>query len=231
MALVQSKSNFSSLATVAATWDTPATAGNLLLITMAGDDYAASPPTGFTQSTGCNQIGFMGHYVWWKVAAGGETTVNYVIGSATASAWASAEISGLTATPYDISNGNFTNTGGATYTTPAVQPTAGDRYVVTSMGSTDDAGAVTSNFSSWINGFTERQDTGQTSGTLRLGVAFADLAATYNGSSTIQGGATYADAAPNARSAIIIAFKVATGGGVTARSVQKNQAVNRAGTY
>ena len=86
--VVQTKTGNSTLATTAATWNTSATAGNLLIILVASDDYNATPPTGFTESTGCGQESFLGHYLWWKVAAGGETSVNYTIGSAVISAWA-----------------------------------------------------------------------------------------------------------------------------------------------
>lgn len=209
MALVQSKSaaQNTGLATVAATWDTAMTAGNVGIIIVGADDYAASPPVGWTQSTGCKQETFLGHYLWWKVATGGETSVNYTIGSASPSCWITAEISGLDPSPYDISNGAFLQTSATTYTTPAITPTSGDRYVIASMGGSSGGGSMT--LSTWLNSFTERQDVSTTlgSGTRDL-VGYADNSATYNGSTAVSSGATYSGTAQS-RTGIIIAFKVA----------------------
>ncbi|MCW2900240.1 MAG: hypothetical protein JWO67_2505, partial [Streptosporangiaceae bacterium] len=110
------------LATVTASWSTPATAGNTLVVIVGSDDYrtAGGIPSGFTESTGCAQQTNLGHYVWWKIAAGGETSATYTIGSASTSCWEFLEYSGLdTSAPYDISAGQFIASGSATYTTPA----------------------------------------------------------------------------------------------------------------
>src|SRR5690349_25131044 len=64
-----------------------ASAGELIVLVVSADDYNTTPPTGYTESTGCGQEGFLGHYLWWKIAAGGETSVQYTIGSAVPSAW------------------------------------------------------------------------------------------------------------------------------------------------
>lgn len=209
MALVQSKSGAQNtgLATVSATWDTAATASNLLILIVGADDYAASPPTGWTESIGCKQHTYLGHYLWWKVAAGGETSVNYTIGSAASSCWVTAEISGLISTPYDISAGQLDQSRATTYTTPSITPSAGDRYVIASIGGADSGGSITIN--TWLNSFTARQDIGTTLGSgTRDVVGYADRAATYNGSTAVSSGATYSTAV-QARTGIIIAFTVA----------------------
>lgn len=208
-ALVQSKSAAQNTgdATVDATWDTPAVAGNLLIIIVAADDYNVGNPTGFTLSTGCEQETFLGHYLWWKVAAGGETSATYTIGSASPSCWITAEYSGMEAVPYDISAGQLAQSTSTTYTTPAITPTAGDRLLIATIGGSYNAGSIS--LSAWLNSFAERQDIGTTLGSGTRDVAgLADLAVTANGSTAYSSGATYAPQA-QARTGIIAAFKVA----------------------
>lgn len=214
--IVQSKSaaQNTGLATVTATWTSAASAGNTLLVIAAADDYrtAGGTPSGFTQSTGCGQETFLGHYLWWKVAAGGETSTTYTIGSASPSCWITMEISGLTGSPYDISNGQFTQTSATNYTTPAITPTSGDRFLVGSIG-----GSLNANFSagqgSWLNSFTEVPNgdivTTLGSGT-RDSAAASSFAVTANGSTAYSTGSTWdGGSTPQSRTGIIVAFKVA----------------------
>lgn len=222
--LVQSNTGAQNtgLATVSATWTTAATAGNLLLLIVAADDYAATPPTGWTQSTGCKQETFLGHYVWWKVAAGGETSVSYTIGSATTSCWITAEYSGLSASPYDISNGQFAQSSGTSYTTPTITPTAGDRLIIASIGAS--LNSAFSGVDTWLNSFVERQDifTTLASGT-RDEAGMAELSVTANGTTGYSSGATYSGGVTaQARTGIIIAFKVAAGGGSSFTATQND---------
>lgn len=211
--IVQSKSaaQNTGLATVSVTWDTPATAGNLLYITIASDDYrtAGGTPSGFTQSTGCGQETFHGHYVWWKVATGGETSVSYTIGSASPSCWITAEISGLESSPLDTSNGQLVQASGDSYTTPTITPTTGDRFLMASM-----AFSKTNSFTgmdTWLNSFSEFQDIFTTLGSgTRDHVGAATRSVTGDGSTGFSSGSTSAGTGtPTARSGIIIAFKVA----------------------
>lgn len=215
--LVQSKAaaQNTGLATVTVSWDTAATAGNLLLIVVGSDDYrtAGGLPSGFTQSTGCAQQTFLGHYLWWKVASGGETSAQYTIGSASPSCWLTAEVSGVQASPYDTSNGQFAQSSGSTYTTPAITPTAGERFIVGSIGG---SGVITfSGVDTWLNSFTEITDTFTTLGSgTRDCVGASSLSVTANGSTSYSTGATFSGAAtPTARTGIAIAFKVAAAAG------------------
>lgn len=198
-------------ATVAATLTSPATAGNLILVVVGADAYASTPPTGFTESTGCKLQTNLGHYVWWKVAVGGETSVSYTIGSVATSVWEIFEISGLTASPYDISNGTFLASGASTFTTPSITPTAGERLIVASMGGSTSAANFTG-LSAWLNSFTEQNDTMNTkaSGTRDI-IGMATLSATADGLTGYSSGATYSPNA-TARTGIIIAFKVLAAG-------------------
>jgi len=211
--LVQSKSVAVNTATATntVTWDASATAGNVLVIIVGSDDYITSGnrPAGYTFSTGMGQEGFLGHYLFWKVAAGGETSAQYTLSASATSSWITAEISGLDASPYDVSNGQLAGSGEA-YTTPAVTPTSGDRYLIASMGGSN--ATLTLTLSTWLNSFIERHDIGNTLGSgTRDTVGYADLAVTANGATAYSSGATYNDAGGN-RTGLIIAFKVAAGG-------------------
>jgi hypothetical protein len=220
--IVQSASganNAPASATQTATLGGAATAGNQILLVVGGDDYAATPPTGFTEHTGAKQETFLGHYLWRKTAAGGETSISYTLGSAAPSCWAIAEISGIdSTTPYDISTGTFDQSSGTTYTTPTLTPTSGDRLLVATIG-----GALNSAFSGlsgWTNSFTELQDVWTTlaSGT-RDSIGLATLAVTANGATAYSTGITWDGAVtPQARTAIIISLKVAGGAPAAASS-------------
>lgn len=195
-----------------------ATAGNLLVLIAGADDYRTTVGAGrpesssYTLSTGCAQETFLGHYVWWKVAAGGETSVQYTIGSASTSCWEWYEFSGLTSSPFDISNGQLAGSAGNTYTTPAITPTAGDRYLLASMGGSLSAANPTG-MGTWLNSFTELNDTANTLGSgTRDVIGAAALSVTANGSTAYSSGATYDATSPQTRTGIILAFKVAAAG-------------------
>lgn len=198
----------SGLATVTATWASPATAGNLLVLIVGSDDYAASPPSGWTQSTGCKQETFLGHYVWWKVAAGGETSVNYTIGSAATSAWITAEYLGVHSSPYDTSNGQLAASSANTYTTAAVTPGSGDRLLIASMGGSLGAAGLTTT-SAWLNSFTAVRDSATVlgSGTRDL-VGYAERIVTADGATGYSSGCTY-NISAESRTGILIAMKAA----------------------
>lgn len=213
-AIVQSKQAAVNTATATntVTWDTAATAGNLLVIIAACNDYvtAGNRPSGFTQSTGMAQETFHGMYLWWKVAAGGETSASYTLNSAEFSVWHTLEISGLTASPYDISAGQFQQTLTSSYTTPAITPTSGDRYLIAAQGGSRPADGIT--LSTWLNSFTERGDVSNTTGTGTRDVAgWADFSVTANGSTSYSSGVTYSQTV-DAKTGLIIAFKVAAAG-------------------
>lgn len=199
-------------ATVDATLGSGCAAGNTIVVIVGADDYrtAGGIPTGFTESTGCKQETFLGHYLWWKVATGGETTFGYTIGSASPSCWEVFEISGLHASaPYDVSNGQFAQSSGTSYTTPTITPTAGDRYLVGSIGGS--LSNTLSGVDTWLNSFTEREDTFTTlaSGTRDV-IGMADRSVTADGLTGYSTGASYTGATTcQSRTGIIVAFKVA----------------------
>lgn len=190
------------------TLDTPATAGNMLVVVYGGDSYVASAnrPAGFSEPAGGRQETFLGHYVWYKLAAGGETTFSAT--SSPTSTWCmiALELSGVAA--LDVSNGTFLATGANTMDTPTVTPTAGGRFVVATIGASHNA-----NFNpgqgAWTNGFTERADvaTSLASGT-RDNIAVATLSLTANGVAGVSAGAAWdAEISPQSRTGIILAFQ------------------------
>lgn len=191
-------------------------AGNLLVLTVAADDYRTTSGTGRPESTGWTlptggaQQTFLGHYLWYKVASGGETSVQYTIGSPSPSCWCFAEYSGMDASPYDTSNGQFAQSTLQTYTTPAVVPSAGERLLVGTIGGSSGGAWASLDMTSWLNSFVEIADIGTTlaSGTRDI-QGLASLAVTANGSTAYSTGATYPTVAQS-RTAIIVSFKVAS---------------------
>ncbi len=211
--IVQTKKGTSTLATVTAAFDTTPTNGNVIILAFAADDYNGSPDAGWTQSTGMEQQTFHGSYLWWRVASGGSNSFQYTIGSASNSSWVLLEIAGLDASPYDTSAGQFRQSSGQSYTTPSIIPSAGDRFLVASMGASLSSGAdLSGDLTTWLNSFTHIGSSGPSSysGTADS-VGVATLAVTANGSTSYSTGAT-TPFTGQTQSGLIIAFKVATGG-------------------
>jgi hypothetical protein len=184
-----------------------------LVLVVVSDDYKTGDPSGYTLSTGASQQVYLGHYVWWKIAAGGETSVQYTIGSASTSAWLVLEFDNIeTSSSLDVSNGQSVISAGATYTTPAVTPSTGRRFAIASIG-----GSLNADFSgvdTWLNSYTEQAESFHSGSGTRDVVGVATLALDGNGSSTTSSGATYSGGVTaQSRTGILLVFKVATGGG------------------
>lgn len=202
---VQTLSGESALATVTVT-HSAAGAGNLLVLIAATGAYKSGDPSGYTTPTGGSQQTFLGHYLWYKVAAGGETSVAYTIGSAVPSAYIFLEYNNVTVSPYDVSNGQLAATNDNTYTTPAVTPTAGRRVAIATIaGSRIAPGSTTQ--STWLNSYTEVADVFTTNGSGDSeNVAAAELILTGDNSTPTSSGSTYSFG-PDARTGIIAVFK------------------------
>ncbi len=212
--LVQSAEGTSTLATVTASFPSTPTNGNVIILAFAADDYNGTPNTGWTQSTGMEQQTYHGSYLWWRVASGGSNSFQYTIGSATNSAWILLEISGLDAAPYDVSAGTFIQSGSTTMATPNLTPTAGERFMVASVGlSYGSATDMSGDYTSWSNGFAPIATSGPASASgTRDAVGVAALGVTANGSASYSTTAAFTHS-NQSRSGLIIAFKVASGGG------------------
>lgn len=213
-ALVQHASGTGATATTTASFAGATTSGNLVVLTFAADDYNGTPDTGWTQSSQMEQQTFHGGYLWWRISAG-QTSFQYTIGSATVSAWTLGEFSGLTATPYDVSLGQFVQTTLGSYTTPSLTPTAGDRLLVGAIG-TSQSGGGQGTPGTWTNSFTaiDGANNGTGAGT-RDSDGSAYLAVTADGVTAYSTGASWVGGSGQSRSGLIIAFIVAGGGGAT----------------
>ena len=124
------------------------------------------------------------------------------------------EFSGIDATPYDTSQGVFTNTSGGTYTTDPITPSVGERLLVAMLGASDDQNMSTFTVSGWTNSFTGVDSSGSGGGTGTndlVGAAYRVV--TGDGSTTFSTTGTYSDSGAQSRSALIISFEAATGGG------------------
>lgn len=213
--LTNSATGSSAVATTNAAFGFTATAGRLIVLCVQADDYKTGNPTGYTASTNTQfSTGFQGGYVWWKVAAGGETSASYTIGSASRSDWLVAEFDSIDPSPYDISDGSDTNTGADSRTTPTIVPSTGRRFliaVVMGQTTTDDFSGI----GTWLNSFTEAVEALNNGGNPRQAMAIATLAVDGNGATGFSSGATYTSTRNPAtlwNAGVTMAFKVAAGG-------------------
>lgn len=225
---VKATKGTSTLATVTASLGSASTVGNLLVLRVAADDYAASPPSGWNQSTGMKQETYHGGYFWWKISAG-ETSVNYTIGSATNSAWTLEEYTGpFDASPYDISNGTLAVSSASSAATPSVTPSAGDRLGLATWGSSNSSGDMSADLTGITNSFTLSQSSGPVSATgTRDNISGAYIDITANGSTAYSTTASF-PFTKQSHSAMLIFFKKAAGG-AGAGSASGNSTVTAVG--
>jgi hypothetical protein len=209
--LTNSATGNSATATTVATFGFTATAGRLIVVCVGSDDYKTGDPSGYTLSTGCSQQTFLGHYVWWKIAAGGETSVSYTIGSASKSAWLVAEFDNIDATPYDTSNGQFATSSVNSYSTPTVTPSTGRRLSLASIGGSSGTADFTA-MTGWTNSYTNIASSFHSGSATRDIVSLAYLVLTGDGSTGTSSAATY-NIFADSETGIIAVFKSATGGG------------------
>ena len=210
--VVQSNSGSGTTASVTVSLPGAVTAGNMLFLSFAADDYNATPPAYWTQRTGGEQQTFHGGYLWDRlVLANGETIAAYTIGSAVRSAWALVEIAGPF-DGYDISNGTFVQTSTSSIATPNLTPTSGDRLLVASIAFQHASNDLTA-LDTFTNSFVESRQSLSNGANPRLSIAQTRLIVAANGSTAYSTGAS--DGTSQSRSAIINAYKkgaVAAGG-------------------
>lgn len=211
--IVQSAKGTSTSATVTASFPTTPTNGNIIVLCFAADDYNGTPNAGWTQSTGMEQQTFHGSYLWWRVASGGSNSFQYTIGSGSPSSWVLMEVSGLDVSPYDTSNGQYATGTSKTYSTPALTPTAGDRLLVAAVNFNRNSGTLAGNtVTGWTNSFTAVDSIGSGPSGTNTTASLATRSVTANGSTSYSTSGTSTIDVTSA-SGLIIAFKVASGGG------------------
>jgi len=212
--LTNSGTGAASTASVTATFGFTATAGRLLIMSVTADDYDTGPPTGWTQPAGCAQEINLGHYLWYKIAAGGETSAAYSLAGAAWSAWAVCEFDNISGFDTGVSAGQSTNVTDSSYSTPTVTPSSGRRFAVAAIAGNTN-GANYTDIGSWTNSYVERADAGFNGTTIFGRVAIATLALDGTGSATTSTTATYSGGVTPWRSGLIAVFNVTTT--VTAR--------------
>ena len=217
IALVQSATGTSTSGTVSWAFSGATTSGNLIVGAFAADDYNGSPTSGWTQSSEMEQQGFHGSYLWWRISTGETNPQAYTIGSSSGSCWMLAEFSGIDASPYDTSQGLLTNSTLRTYDTDNITPSSGGRLLVATLGGSGGYSLVGYAVGAWTNSFTAvgTINTGNTSATNDI-IGMAYRLVTGNGSTAFSTGGEYGAAGGQvcqSRSALIIAFKEAAGGG------------------
>jgi hypothetical protein len=210
--IVQTAKGTSTLATVTAAFATAPTNGNVVILAFAADDYNGTPNAGWNQRTDMEQQTYHGGYVWDRVQSGGGNSFQYTIGSATNSSWVLLEISGLDASYYDVSVGNFVQSYATTLASSNLTPTAGDRLILAFFGASSDGphSDFTGNLSA-SNSFTHVVSSGPSLVNNSDFIGCAQLAVTANGSTAYNTTGTIPDDSQS-RSAMLISLKVATGG-------------------
>lgn len=220
--VIQSNTGTSTTATTTPTLGSSITAGSVVVLTFAADDYNGTVNSGWTQSSEMEQQTFHGGYLWWFLATGGDTVPDYTIGSAVRSAWTLVEYEGsFDATPYDVSEGQFQQSSSNTYTTANMTPTAGDRLLVAGLNA-QHATIDIAPWGSFTNSFTQAATVLFNGGNPRLSVVQIKLVVTANGSTAYSTGGSHTvptTQVSQSRSATIIAFKAgaAAGGHPTMR--------------
>lgn len=201
-------SGSSSLATTVVNFSAQP-AGSLLLLACAADDYKNGNPSGWTAGPAITATSFHGLAVWYKVATGSETSVSYVINSASRSAYALISISEIDqTTPVDTAPAaQFQNTSSQSYTTPTATTTAGRRIAIGVIGMSLSSTLITG-VEAWTNSYTEIID-GESTTTPGLVVGLAGLV--LDGGGTTSTGATVTGAiTPQAKTGAILVFKNAS---------------------
>lgn len=211
----QFNSGTGTTASVTPTLGVATVANNLLILTVAADDYNAAPPAFWIERTGGRQHTFHGGYLWDHLCTGGDTIAAYSIGSAVRSAWTLVEYEGpFDTSRYDISAGQNTTASSQTYTTPNITPTAGDRLLVAGL-QWQNGGSDLIALTGFTNSFTQAAAVLYNGANPRLSLAQTKRVVTANGSTAYGTGGTTTPNNFNSASAIIAAFKkgaVAAGG-------------------
>lgn len=228
--IVQTKTGIqnAAIASYTLTLDAPAATGNEIIIVMAVDAYFNAPPPGFSEPSGARQERYLGHYLWHKTAAGGETSFTATPQVACWGVWAVYEVSGLSGAGSMIGSAGqaVVLSGSATYSTPTLNVSAGERFVMATLGGSY-SGAL-STISGWTNSFSEITDIRTTlgSGTCdSLGVAIRQ--GTFSAGQTVNTQATWdGGMQPESQTAIIVVFNIG-GADTTPPSVPANVRVTK----
>ena len=194
------------------------TAGTLLELKVGSDDYRVTTGSNRPESTGwalaTSGQDFLGAYVWYKIASGSETSVQYTIGSAAASQYELITYTNIdTTSPLGAVSSLHTH-GGASTGTTAITPGAGSRWIVSAFlagmhsgaSSLGPAAALSNSYTiqSTVTGTGSPTEVGM-SGYLVLDGGTATSTATVAPGWTVN--------SPSCSFGLLVAYKVAAGGG------------------
>lgn len=150
------------------TWVAP-TANNLLVATVNGDNLVTTP-SGWT--AGPSVVDDNAGYMFWKVAAGTESTVTLTEGGSTDMMATLCEYSGLTGTPFDVSNSStITVTEGTVTTNTSVTTNQPGDLVIAAACIYRFTATSSASAPSWTNSFVN-QLSPTVSGTANRGAIF-----------------------------------------------------------
>lgn len=176
--LVQTAHNSSTSGTSISTSLTSAAAGDLLVVICAANASSTiTGPSGF--STAINQAGTVSQAIFYKIAAGGETSESCNLSGNNTMAIQAYEYSGVHA--YTTLDGTASASGNSTtISTGTLATTHADDLLLAAAISNTNAGTI----GSWTNSFTSENNFSITSGPKgnRAAFAGADFAATSTGS-------------------------------------------------
>lgn len=188
-------------------WAAP-TAGNLLVV-VVNATFTATTPAGWT--VGPSVVDDNAAYLWWRVAAGTETSVTVTQGGAAIASIALFEYSGLAASPFDVQNSAATTAVSGTTTAAAsitTTGTSGDLVFAVAALNRDAAGTTLPTGLTWSNSYSAALNhaSSGSNGTQDVSTWYAELQqGTAGTTSTV---ATWTNAW-SARQALIIGFKLA----------------------
>lgn len=201
-----SGSTATSLATsVTVTLPAPTTAGNQVLLVVTTDEYVDTP-AGFTLDR--SQMSGNSLYAFRKSTSGGESsfTVTATSGTASRIAWWVAEVSGMQASPVDVSS--VDGTGGkrpTSLTLTAVTPTSGPRLLVGAVGRFTDS-TINTDATGYTNSFDKTSEATTFHASLNTSVSVATRSVTANGATSY--GTTVTLAADATANSVLIAYKL-----------------------
>jgi hypothetical protein len=213
IAPVQSAVGTSEIQDVSAAFDVATTTGNLLILSISGNNIVSGTPDGWELSAGMSQVGNNGGYTYWRISEG-ETSFPYSLAGNDRSSWIISEFSGVDPVPYDVSSGQHNSFGTGEYTTPDIIPSVGNVLVYAAFP-ISSALDITGTWTAWQNSFIEITHIGQNLGSgTNTGISAAYSLLTGDGSTPVSTG-VHLPAVSTGTVGEIIAFKEAVGGDET----------------
>jgi hypothetical protein len=208
--IIQQASGTFTGTTGTATLPNPSTAGNTVIMVMAGTAGGLGA-TGFT-SIRNNSIIPVTANLLWKNTAGGETSFSLTNAGANLTAWICYEIEGLDqSNPVDVIATNYATGSGGTLTTPANIPLANtfDGMVLVTHAGEDTTSTVAPTWSGHTGGVSELTEVTGDNGTISIGLTTA-VAFTYTGAPQVWSStATKTNGSGQQASSTIVVFTAA----------------------